>query len=494
MKRTLSILLALFMLMSVLLVSCGKDDSGNNVTENNNTVDTSDEGDGIPDELDYGGTEVKILVRDHVSRYGDWYNGENVEGDLTALQQKVYERNVAVEGNLGVKLKFIQSETGFNGATINNAIVNAFMGGLGDYDIVSNYQHFGTSPTLLDCYMNLYNEQFKYFNFDHPYWNQNFIEGAEAFDRLFLVVGDMNLAVYKTAFTMYFNKTLCEAHGIKDTDLYGLVLDNKWTIEKLMEYTKNTQSIVDENDYLANTYGLDTIYESHAYDGWVAAFDCDLTATDSDGMHSLVSDSALQKLYDAADLIANYYSRPEVILRKSLSTNPESVFAKGNALFGLFAIGEASGFKDTMEDEYGMLPMPKYTEDQTEYYGGVQDSHDAVSVIAHSDNAEHYEMISAVLEKMNSVSYTTVRPYFIETLVKFRYAQDMESGQVIDIILKGTRWDFSDIYAVSTGEIRNNLWRVPLQKGDQISSKVGGQKDTVNALLETLDTWLVEHY
>ena len=211
-------------------------------------------------------------------------------------------------------------------------------------------------------------------------------------------------------------------------------------------------------------------------------------------MHTLVSDSALQKLYDASDLIANYYTNPEILLRKSTTTQPESVFAKGNALFGLFCIGEASGFKDTMEDEYGMLPMPKYNTDQIDYYGGVQDSHDAVSVIAHSDDAKHYEMISAVLEKMNSVSYQIVRPYFIETLVKYRYAQDLESGQVIDIILKGTRWDFSDIYAVSTGEIRNNLWRVPLQKGDEMATKVAGQKDTVNALLETLDTWLVAHY
>ena len=99
--------------------------------------------------------------------------------------------------------------------------------------------------------------------------------------------------------------------------------------------------------------------------------------------------------------------------------------------------------------------------------------------------------IVAVFDPDMEVARETVKAWNIEEPF---YAQDMESGQVIDIILKGTRWDFSDIYAVSTGEIRNNLWRVPLQKGDQISSKVGGQKDTVNALLETLDTWLVEHY
>ena len=496
MKRTLSFLLAVLMLLCTLLVSCSTDSDteGSGGSSSIGVGGETDQygqpvlSDGIPEELDYKGAVVNILVRDHISRYGDWTTDE---GATDALSREIYARNITVSENLGVTLNFIKSETGTNGATINNTIYNTYMAGLGGIDIVSNYQHFGTSPTLLDCYMNLYNEKLTYLDLSKPWWNQNFISAAESFNRLYLTVGDMNLAVYKCAFAMYFNETKCLDYNITADELYGLVLDGKWTIEKLQQYTKNTYQLIDESNPLNDFYGLDTIFESHAFDGWVAAFDCNLTQTDSAGMHTIIGESELQKLYDAADLIGAYYATNDVYTRKVYGGEADCIFEDQRSLFGLFAIGEANGFKDSMTDKYGLLPLPKYNEGQTDYYGGVQDSHDAVSVLAHPQ--QNYEMISAVLEKLNSVSYKSVRPYFIETLVKFRYLQDSQSGQVIDIILKGTRWDFSDIYAVSTGEIRNNLWRVPLQKGETMSSTVASKKDTMNALLETLDAWLVAH-
>lgn len=497
MKRVLTLLLAL-MLLVCTLAACNDEKQPDN-TNTDPTGETELEGetdeygqtiyeDGIPDSLDYKNAAVNILVRDHISRYGDWFSDEDA---TDALSMEIYERNEYVAEQLGVEFNFIKSATGTNGATINQTIINSVTTQLCDIDIVSNYQHFGTNPSLLDCYMNLYNDAFTYLNLEHPYWNQNFISAAKSFDRLYLVVGDMNLAVYKCAFTMYFNEDKCEAYGITADELYDSVLDGTWTVSALMEYVTDTYSQLDESNRFNDFYGLDTVWESHAWDGWVAAFDCDLTQTDDDGMHTLVGDTMLQKLYDASDLLNNFLNSKDVCLRKVNSGETDSPFEKGNALFGLFSIGEASSFKEKMTNDYGLLPMPKYSEQQTTYYGGVQDSHDAVSVINHSK--QNYEMISAVLDKLNSTSYSSVRPYFIETLVKFRYLKDSESGQVIDIILAGTRWDFSDIYATSSNEIRNNLWRAPLQKGDAMSTAVSSSREVINALLETLDTWMIEH-
>ena len=490
MKRTLALLLAVLMLICSL-AACKKEPEKKPTVSDDEIEESLGETDeygqtiidnGIPASLDYKGAAVNILVRDHISRYGDWVTDEGADDPLSL---EIYERNEYIAEQLGIEFNFIKTPTGENGATINSAITNSWTAQMGGIDIVSNYQHFGTSAAILNCYKNLYSEEFTYLNLEQPWWNQNFISAAEAFNSIYLVVGDMNLAVYKTAFTMYFNQVQCEARGIMAEDLYDLVLEGKWTIAQLMNYTKETRSYLDEAEPLNDFYGLDTVWESHAWDGWVAAFDMDLTYADPDtGEHSLITDSAMERLVDAGDLLSPYLNSADVCLRKVNSGENTNVFAAGRAMFGLFSIGEASGFKDQMTEAYGLLPMPKYIEEQDGYYGGVQDSHDAVSVLSHPK--QNYEMISAVLEMLNSTSYYSVRPYFIETLVKFRYVKDSESGQVIDMILAGTRWDFSDIYAVATGEIRNNMWREPLKKGAAINPN----STLYNALLQTMDGWL----
>ena len=145
-----------------------------------------------------------------------------------------------------------------------------------------------------------------------------------------------------------------------------------------------------------------------------------------------------------------------------------------------------------MTDKYGLLPVPRADADQEEYYSGVQDAHNVMSVMYHS--RQNYEMVSAVLELLCSESYRTVRPYYFEKIVKYIYLQDSESGQVFDLVLASTRWDFADVYMNVNGNIRNVIWRGVFQQKGEVTTAFAENAQHLNELLADFDEWLMTHY
>ena len=515
-KRFLLIFLALTMLASALLVGCKKkeetDEDEDGVVETEETYETDEWGQriystGIPDELDYDGDQIDILIPTHdfanPRRY-EWY-AQTFEGD--SLNTAVFYRNETIKEELGIELNFPEAKEGDD---INNYITNNYKAGVGGVDIVANKHFNNTSPTLMECYKNLMHEDFTYLHLDHPYWNQNFINTAKANDRLFVVVGDMTLSCYMTTFTMLFNKTLLnDIHRMSDEDLYAKVLNGEWTWDYLTELCLNTHSDIDSvsGKSEGDIFGYTSHSDSHAYDGYLAAFDMSVTTVDAEGNHKLIDSSYIDTLGSAADKLAKFYMTDDVYLvgYKSASyVQPVASFKKGLSLFCTSGMGDVVHLTE-MTDEYGLLPMPKYTTEQENYYGGVQDSHNSISVMYHA--AQDYEQISAVLELFASKSYSSVRPTLFEKVVKGKYLKDASSVQVFDIILAGTKWDFSDIYPLATKSVRNTLWRGAIYRavfgdsgtgsGDAKGAMMGryaGNSKEIKDALKTHDEWLYTHY
>ncbi len=499
-KRTLALGIALLFVLGAL-AGCKKD-QGEDATASQVTTAAGEQTDiygqvipstEIPDELDYGGKAVTVIMREHQSRRGDWFS---LEGETDELQKQIVVRNQKVEADLGVKFDYI---TTADENDLSTKVMNAFRAGGDGIDIISQHQYQATMPALMNCFANLNSTNpqtgaryFTYLNFDKPWWNKNFNNAAMSQGKIFIAAGDMNLSLYKTAFTMYFNETQLEARNIvTDDELYQLVIDGKWTFEKLKEYTKNAYKETGEVEGVDPTdfYGFESNRNSHMYDGWVAAFNLKITEEDAGGMHSLVTGTNRQKLIDAGDALAQYFDTADV----NKNSNGGN-FEQNRALFGLYCLNESVRFYQTMTDKFGVVPMPKYDEKQAEYAGGVQDSFDCVSVMW--ANPANFEMISAVLESLNKESYSTVRPYFIENIIKTRSMENPNAAACVDIILKGTAFDFADVYAqkcgTDKGSIRNVLWRNSLRNGDAISTTIGTYESEWNSKLAQMDQWLQE--
>lgn len=442
----------------------------------------------VPDDLNYGGATVHFLIRSGEQYRREW----NSDTITTALDNEIFLRNERIQDRLGVYFDFIISPEGTNNSTINDRIINVGAAGIGGIDVVSNYRAFGNSLSLLQYYADLNDGSFTYLNFDQPYWNQKFIDTATVFDKLYMVVGDVNLSVYDRAIAVYFNETLCNANQI--TGLYETALAGDWTYEVLYGYVRDYYVDNGLNDASLDSYGLSTSYVSEGPAGMYGAFAIPFVERNDDGTHSLVSGSTLTKLDDAYEKVSELFSSKGCYTGHSVTSTMIDMFTEGRAMFSLDVIYHYAATNQQirdMSDTYGLLPAPKYNSDQAEYSSSVQGAHNIMSVLDYV--GQDHGMISAVLETLCADNYTNVRPYYFERIVKLQYFRDSNAGRVFDIILAGTKWDFSDIYSQSVGGIMGNLWTTPLNNGGSLFTAYAQYKSSISAALQKLDEWMLTH-
>lgn len=97
-----------------------------------------------------------------------------------------------------------------------------------------------------------------------------------------------------------------------------------------------------------------------------------------------------------------------------------------------------------MESEFGILPLPKYSDDQKNYcspvqcYGG--------SVISVPLNAEDTSRTGIILEALSAESRYTVIPAFYDIVLKNKNTRDEQSKEMLDIILDTRIYDVGVFY------------------------------------------------
>ena len=146
------------------------------------------------------------------------------------------------------------------------------------------------------------------------------------------------------------------------------------------------------------------------------------------------------------------------------------------------------GFDD-MDDDFGLLPLPKYTVEQETYHTTAQDAYNAMSVMR---NAKNMEMIGAALELLSAESWRTVRPQLCESSFKFRYMRDSESGQIFDIIVDGITFDHAILYSTA---INNAGWLIRDELNNNrnnLSSSLRAYTKMYNRSLEKLNAYFLD--
>lgn len=509
-KRIICSLLVLLMLLA-LLASCKRDKNNNEELSSNDTdtdaVTIDDDEETETDEygqivykdptegLNFGGKTVNILVRSGEQYVREWY----VKSTQSNVDQAIYTRNVRVEEALGVKLNYIITDEGANNKPFMDKIINTATSGLGGIDIVSPFAAYATNPSAMPYYLNWYDqEKLPYLNLDNAYWNQNYIRDAAAFGKLYVCVGDVNLSVYDRCMVVFFNKAKTKAY-LKDTDgnsidLYELVQSGEWYYETFYDMIKNiyedTGDIQGDRD-TKDFYGVTGILGSEASDAFLYSLGGSLTKTNADGSHELVTETELLRLETIYTSMLEFWTSTGAYMPTDSMTNYD-VFTGGNALFTVDVVYHySSGLAKlhAMDDEYGIIPMPKFDSDQDEYVTGIQDAYNVIAILQSGANQD-FEMISAVLEKMSYESYTEVRPYYIENILKVRN-MDLNSAQCFNYVLNGIRWDFADVYGTAIGTVRNALWRNPFQAKVGFSSNWQTYKGKYEKNLADFDTWLI---
>lgn len=153
-----------------------------------------------------------------------------------------------------------------------------------------------------------------------------------------------------------FNKRILGEIGLKDTDLYKMVDNKQWTVDKLMELAKKASKPLAGGK---RQYGLILA------DNYTDLADNALYAVGAEMLHiknGVISygmeDPKVLTAYQG--VYKNFYSNPDVVRNmydEGMSTAVEKDFIEGRGLF----LGAANNYVGTvsgMEDDYGFLPIP----------------------------------------------------------------------------------------------------------------------------------------
>ncbi|MBP3666324.1 MAG: hypothetical protein J6K29_04655 [Clostridia bacterium] len=461
--RILAGFLALLMLVGTL-AACGEnvEDPAQSNAVTTTPFETEPETeltDRLPDDLFYNEEEITII-----SRYREgWTSGEIAVKELISepVNDAVFERNKAVEERLGVEIISIE-ENDNDPVVVVNKVATAVKAGTDEYDIMAAACYQAVNESLNGTFADLHKTQ--YLDFEKPWWSQGFNEVVEYQGAQFAVSGDMVLSLYRFAFVTIFNKYLFTEAG--QPFLYDYVQDGTWTLDKQIELVPRFER--DNGNALQDTEGDIYGLVSNDYisvDPYWSSCMVDIIKKNGDGDYELVFQSS--KLFDVCEKTMKLFfgcgNATYNVKHYGLDDEQNDIremFANGYAAMSTVRILELeAGSIRNMEQEFGVVPMPKFDEAQKEYRTLLHDQF-TVMCIPTTVTGEELDMVSAIMEALAFASYKTVRPAYYETTLRTKIAQDPQSAEMFDIIIDNVYIDAGIIYTNALSNFHDHFRQI----------------------------------
>ena len=475
--RILSLFLALVTVIACFAACGGTTDETKAPDTNPSTDDYVDNGsmtdtanrqnvkDSVPTTLNFSSqsdNEVVFFVR------GDESFKNEMDVDKTTndtLTDQIFYRNSSVEQRLGVEITQIEQTWG---NAWNASLRNAVLTKTGDYDAAAIYASQSSALATEGLYYNVLD--LPYIELSKPWWNKSIINETELFNTVYFLAGDIALSQISWGVTLFYNKNLFdEFYATKNEDIYEIVRTGKWTVDKMYEYTSgvwvdtNSDGVINEGDTIGFQYP--NAVGDGSMDAWLAAMDISIT-TMVDGYpelsfyneHTVEAHEKLRTLH---------LSNPGTLVGGG--NTPTEMFIAGKQLFTRQFISSGQSFRN-MSDDYGVVPLPKYDEEQENY--GTHAANIASLVVVLSTVTD-VDKVGATLELMAAESYKQVTPAFFDTVLKGKYSDAPQDAEMYDTIINSLTYNFGFCYStVSIGGV-GSLFRV---LSDDLSQKYEANK------------------
>lgn len=491
MKRTVSILLLLATMVS--FASCSeKTPSSSQDTTMSGTKESADttayeivyEEDSLPADLDFGGIKISIMSRDIT---GDKFAFPEISvEELTSdvVNDSIYNRERFVEDRLNIEIVNEQV------AEIRDEMDKQINSGDDTHQIHAADGISLARVSMNNYYVDLYS--LDYIDFDKPWWSQNFNAEAEVFDKLYLSTGAFSLSLIRDLYVVYYNKNLAEdfaASMPELSDVYSIVDEGKWTFDKLVALSGDIYTDLNGNSMRdgEDLFGLG--YTKTSSDAIFGSFDIDVLSRTSDGWFELNVNT--DKLYSALEKMHNLYYNTQGCLAGASGDavypydgdDMYKFFASGSLLFivNYMSTAETESLRN-MQDEYGILPFPKYDNNQKDYYSCTSDIPTCFSIPTTNNDPN---TSAAVLEALASYSYRDTRPAYLDTALKGKYMNDPDSRRMVDYIIDGYKVDASWIYFDTLSDEYPASFRYMLVDGETgYASKHAAKEKAINRSLK----------
>jgi len=441
MKKTLQTLLALLVLAQTMTACSG--DGGTSAVDTGNAgaetaAQTTEAVDPrIQQKADYYAALNRTLPDEpititFISDTGDIaVEAENGE----KLNDAMYRRNIEIEEKLGYKIVDLPEDSEANTPT---KVKQSVMSGDGAYDVVSTRTYMIASM-FSGSYLRDLNE-FSALQLDQPWWNQTANQNMSFGGVRYCGLSALCHRADTVCELVMMNKRIAE-----DLDLeipYQAVRDGEWTWEMMHTMMKQLPTDSNGDGKMDHTDVVGLV--GQAQDVAAASIACGMTFFEKDADDMPVFTLNNEENTNKFETLFHLFNDETYVYCVGLYDGIDwdywgSKFLNGESLFMLEFPGNFSAYTN-MEDDYAVLPMPKYSREQDNYRTMTNLWHTSALCIPRVTTASD-EDIGIVLDALSFLSYVDVEPTFAETYLENRYIRDEESAEMINIVLDTMYYD-----------------------------------------------------
>ena len=160
----------------------------------------------------------------------------------------------------------------------------------------------------------------------------------------------------------------------------------------------------------------------------------------------------------------------------------KTAFADGLGMFTTGLVRDAANIYNSMEDDFGVLPTPKYDENQEKYLTLLNENSTPFGITTTSKNID---AVSATMEALCEENHYTVSPVYFETALKVKYSRDDESAKMFDLIRESATFDFGRLYGGAAGVSLSIDIKGAVRNDTSWASTYAANKDAAKAAIDS---------
>ncbi len=466
MKRIFSLLIAVLML-SAVLVSCGTGNDGDDQTLPKESLVLGDDGllydqngylmDNLG-EMDFEGKEIVICGWSEVQKHYPEYEVEALGADV--VSDAAYKRNESVQRRMNVKLVYNLTSgwTGPGGTAGQEQLTRVQnAAGTNEINLIATYS-WNPATFLVNGYLADMNAM-PHIDLQSPWWNQSVLERNTIYGKVFFATGDIAPSYIGATYGIFFNKDMVSDYKLDD--VYKLYDKGDWTLENMMKLSKKVGSDTDGfgTKNAGDVFGFAT--SQVPTDAFLQGSGVLTVENEADGSLKVGSNFGSEKAHTLLTTLINFSNREDALF--DTGTLFEDSWINGDVLFILEEFSSVKDWVTAGMTSFGVLPMPKYDDDQVEY-GTIPGFYHTVYCVPVTMSSD--EATGATLECLASESYRKVTPAYFENIFQSRYSEDFKEAQMFEEIKNSVIIDAGRLFSTQLGSKTWMPYRNALYAGD----------------------------
>ena len=434
MKRIISLILALLMVMSsvLMMVACGGERGEDETKKQTSDVEEDESGKkmhNVPKQDFEGENFNSLCFKANTATYY-YFTDEEAAGD--PIKEALWQRTELIKEHLNCNLTADMREGG-EAEGISMMLYDQVIAGTDDWQQVLSHVITGVS-SLVNNGQAYDFAALPNVDLTAEWWDLDDMEDLRLNSMYTYGRSDFMISA---PHVVVFNKTM--ADDLNLDNIYDLVNAGEWTVDVMSGMAK--AAVLDENNdgkYMpfTDTYGL-ALSEISKFNSFLIACDQPISQKNDEGRLELVLNTEktvkiVEKFYDLWTTNGAVYVAAQNL---GYGINHEQLFGEGRALFVIHDLSILESFRD-YEVDYGIAPYPKYDEAQSEYKS--MDWGPMWSIPATIRNPE---LVGAVVELYSYYSNDTIVPAYYDKVLEGKLAQDMESRKMLELIFDSVSFD-----------------------------------------------------